>query len=162
MRISDVMTRDVITVAMDATVEEIRDRLAICSIHHLVVTDRGQVVGVISDRDLLRHLSPFIGTELMERAQDVNTLRKRAHQVMTRQPTTIGPDLTVRDAAAVMLARRISSLPVVDGSGRLCGIVSSWDVLAAATGLEATLGPTCVVREGQVRGKGDAAESPAA
>jgi CBS domain-containing protein len=56
----------------------------------------------------------------------------RAHQIMTRQVTTIAADASIVDAANVMLNKRISGLPVVDEGGKLVGIVSQGDFIRRA------------------------------
>jgi CBS domain-containing protein len=56
----------------------------------------------------------------------------RAHQIMTRQVITVGPDTTIVEAAATMLQNHISGLPVVDASGKLVGIVSEGDFIRRA------------------------------
>ncbi|MBX3374197.1 MAG: CBS domain-containing protein [Phycisphaeraceae bacterium] len=124
-----IMTRHTITVGLDDTLEHIRGIFQKAKFHHVIVLDQGRIAGVISDRDLLKNLSPFIGQRLMERVQDVNTLRRRAHQVMTRSPVTVPGSARVQIAAALMLRERVSCLPVVDASGRLIGIVTSRDLL---------------------------------
>jgi CBS domain-containing protein len=53
----------------------------------------------------------------------------RAHQIMTRDVVTVTPDTAITDAARLMLDRHISGLPVVDGTGKLVGIVSDGDFL---------------------------------
>jgi CBS domain-containing protein len=61
----------------------------------------------------------------------------RAHQVMNRQVVTVTPETSVVDAADIMLRQRISGLPVVDGTGRLVGVVSEGDFIRrAAIGTE--------------------------
>jgi CBS domain-containing protein len=56
----------------------------------------------------------------------------RAHQIMTRQVITVGPDTTIVEAAGIMLQNHVSGLPVVSASGRLVGIVSERDFLRRA------------------------------
>ncbi|MDR3464587.1 MAG: CBS domain-containing protein [Xanthobacteraceae bacterium] len=53
----------------------------------------------------------------------------RAHQIMTHQVITIGPDTPIAEAAATMLKNHVSGLPVVDAAGKLIGIVSEGDFL---------------------------------
>src|SRR3982750_3368699 len=53
----------------------------------------------------------------------------RAHQIMTRPVITVTPDTTIVKAATVMLQRHVSGLPVVDGSGKLVGVVSEGDFI---------------------------------
>ncbi len=66
----------------------------------------------------------------------------RAHQVMNRQVVTVTPETSIIDAANIMLRQRISGLPVVDGSGRLVGVVSEGDFIRrAGIGTEMKRGP---------------------
>ena len=81
-------------------------------IHHLVVVDKKDVVGLLADRDL------------MDVDSDTTVQRAMAHPVVT-----IAPDETVRKAAALMTGHVIGSLPVVD-DGKLVGIVTTFDLVA--------------------------------
>jgi acetoin utilization protein AcuB len=101
--------------------------------HHLLVVDAGKkLCGVISDRDLLRALSPYIGTA-SENARDTATLKKRVHQIMTREPVTLPPEATVADAARLFLEHRVSCIPVVGPGFKAVGIVSWRDLLKSLT-----------------------------
>ena len=128
MKISEVMTRRVMTVNMDDSLRRVRDIFEEHSFHHLLVLDRRRVVGVISDRDLLKHISPFIG-KLAERSQDLSTLSRRVHQIMTRKLVSVKDDEAVDSAAASMLEHGVSCLPVVTRDGRPVGIVTAKDLL---------------------------------
>ena|SRR5580692_8619726 len=129
MKLGEIMTRRVVTVEFDdslATVKEVFDSLRF---HHvLVIGSDKQLCGVISDRDLLRALSPYVGTPT-ETTRDAATLKKRAHQIMTRSPITLRPDASVTDAIQLMLDHRVSCIPVVDAEFRAVGIVSWRDIL---------------------------------
>ena len=127
--VRDIMSAPVIQVDMDDTLEAILNLFKQRNIHHTIVCKRDTVRGVISDRDVLRSLSPFVGTELMERSQDQNTLRKRAHRLMTRQPITIGPGESIVEASRRMVTKRVSCLPVIDKDETLLGILTSTDIL---------------------------------
>lgn len=131
MILADIMTRAVVTVHLDDTLEHIRSIFESSKFHHLLVTDNGELVGVISDRDLLKHVSPFIGNRLMERNQDVNTLNRRAHQIMSRKPVTCTPETSVYGGLGVMLRDHVSCLPVVYENSHIAGIVSWRDILRA-------------------------------
>jgi acetoin utilization protein AcuB len=130
MTLGDIMTRSVVTVHMDDTLQRIQEIFEESRFHHLLVTDEGRVVGVISDRDLLKHLSPFTGNVLMERKQDLNLLKRKAHQIMHRKPVTASPDMSVVDATDLVLRERLSCLPVVTPQRRVCGVVTWRDLLA--------------------------------
>ena len=128
MKISEVMTKQVTTVSMDDSLRRVRDVFEKHGFHHLLVLDRRRVVGVISDRDLLKHISPFIG-KLAERSQDLSTLNRRVHQIMTRDLVSVSTDETVENGAALMLEHGVSCLPVVAQEGRPVGIVTAKDLL---------------------------------
>lgn len=129
MRIEEIMTREVITAGMDDDLETIRRLFTRYRFRHLpILDDDGTLAGIISDRDVLANVSPFAGT-INERTLDANSLRKRAHQVMTRRPQTATPTEKVERAALIMLHQRISCLPVLDQAGKLVGIITMRDVL---------------------------------
>ncbi|MBL4810217.1 MAG: CBS domain-containing protein [Phycisphaerales bacterium] len=130
--VSDVMTQPVETVSMDDTIRVIRDMFESNRYHHLIVHgDHRECVGVISDRDLLKNLSPFVG-KLHERNEDRSLLERRAHQIMTRQLIAVRPNTALRAAARVMLDHRISCLPVVDQARHCIGIITLRDVVGWA------------------------------
>ena len=127
--IKDIMTQPVETISMDDSVEYIRDLFEANKYHHLVVNgDQGECAGVISDRDLLKNISPFIGKP-GERTADLSCLKRRAHQIMTRQLIAARPNTSLRAATRVMLDHRISCLPVVDANKKCIGIVTLRDVV---------------------------------
>ncbi len=130
VNIDEIMTRGAATVEMDDSVERVRDLFEEHGFHHLLVIEKGRLLGVVSDRDLLRNLSPFIG-KLAERPHDLATLNRRVHQIMTRKPVTVTPEMSVEAAAHVMLEQHVSCLPVVTEDGNLVGIVSSRDLLSS-------------------------------
>ncbi|HIE96019.1 MAG TPA: CBS domain-containing protein [Planctomycetes bacterium] len=128
MNIDQIMTREIIKVGMDDDVRTVRDLFDEHRFHHLLVVEGGRLVGVISDRDLLRNASPFIG-KLSERAQDTERLDRRVHQIMTRKPVTISGEMNVEDAAQMMLEHGVSCLPVAMEDGHVIGIVTWRDLL---------------------------------
>jgi acetoin utilization protein AcuB len=82
----------------------------------------------------LKNLSPFVGKAMTERAQDLATLQRRVHQIMTRKLVSTGADASVVRAAELMLEHHISCLPVVNGAGRPVGIVTWRDLLRGVVG----------------------------
>lgn len=131
-QIDTIMTRDVVTIAPDDTLMEIREILHKRGFRHLVVTKGGALVGVVSDRDVLKALSPFLDTGA-ERPRDVNTLVKPARQFMRSDPVTVGPEATVEEAGTILLERTISCLPVVE-EDKVLGIVTTKDLLTSYVG----------------------------
>lgn len=131
LTLEQVMTRHVVTVAMDDDLKRVRELFHVHGFHHLLVLESHKLVGVLSDRDLLRHLSPFVGKPFSERAQDEATLHKRVHQIMTRRVVTAPRDMPLTAAARLMVDQHVSCLPVVDGHLHPVGIVTWRDLLLA-------------------------------
>ncbi len=130
MAVKNFMAKKVVTAPSDATVKELREYFNNLKIHHIVVVDQGKVKGVISDRDVLKCTSPFLGTP-SENERDRYTLTKKAHQIMAREVISVKPDAPVREAAMLMLDKHISCLPVIDWYGKLVGILTWKDILGA-------------------------------
>jgi acetoin utilization protein AcuB len=127
--VRDLMTTEVITIGMDDTLRKAQQVFNGRRFHHLVVVEGGKPVGVLSDRDLLKQLSPFVGVRLSERAQDLATLAKRIHQFMTRQLISITPDASIAEAARTFMRQRVSCLPVIDSESHLVGIITTRDLV---------------------------------
>ncbi len=142
MLIEHVMKRQVVTVTPDDTLEHVRSLFDKHGFHHLIVVEKSKVVGVLSDRDLLRNLSPFIG-KASERAQDAFLLRRHVHQIMTRKLVSVRPFTPIKDAVIMMLANTISCVPVLDDHGGCAGIVAERDLLRYL--LECGIEPTCAI-----------------
>ncbi|MBI5855679.1 MAG: CBS domain-containing protein [Nitrospirae bacterium] len=95
------------------------------------ITTGERMTGIISDRDLLKAISPYAGT-LSETDRDHATLNKRIHLVMSRNPITVRPDTPLAAAAQVLIETGVSCLPVVTEDGTLEGIISWRDLLKAS------------------------------
>ena len=130
MIIADIMTVDPVTVNMDTELLLIKEIFDHVYFHHLLVQDDSDntFVGVISDRDLLKALSPYIHTAA-ETLRDKETLTKRAHQIMSRQVDTVTPTTDCNIAVQKMLDADISCLPVVGDNKVILGIVTWKDFL---------------------------------
>lgn len=128
MTLDSIMTRNVVTVGPDESLERVRELFAANAFHQLLVTERGRLVGIITRCDLLKNLSPFIG-KICERPQDTFLLKRRAHQIMSCRFATASPRIPARKAAAMMLDGGLHCLPVIDELGRVIGIVTGQDLL---------------------------------
>jgi CBS domain-containing protein len=117
MRLEAVMHGSVEIIGPHASIATAERRLKQKGIHHLVVVDRGRVVGLVT-QDVLRHRK----SEGAARVEDA----------MLRNITLASPDMTVREAAALMSPGHTqTALPIVDGQ-RLAGIVTVSDLLNLA------------------------------
>ncbi len=128
MTISKLMVRPVVTVHPEDKLEEVRDIFNQSGFHHVLVVERGYLVGVVSDRDLLKALSPKVGTPLEGRA-DRLTLDKRVHQVMSSRLRVLTEQHRVVDAVQLILDYGVSCVPVVDADDRPVGILTWRDIL---------------------------------
>jgi acetoin utilization protein AcuB len=129
MNIGDIMTRKLVLVQPDDTVGQVRQLFASHHFHHVLVVDGGVLVGVVSDRDLLKHLSPSGANASTEGNAGVPLLGDLVEGIMTRNPVTVSADTTLRTASGLMITKGISCLPVVDAMRRPVGILTSNDLL---------------------------------
>jgi len=119
VRVRDVMRAPAITVAHAAPLKEVANLILRHRISALpVVDDTGALLGIISEADLITE--PAYGSHPQGRTAGV---------VMSAPAESVHPDDTVRDLARRMVDNHRTHLPVVDGSGRLVGVVSRRDVL---------------------------------
>ena len=135
LRISDVMTSTVVTIQIDDTLQTAKEIFDNTHFHHLPVLGDGTVSdgklrGVVSDRDLLKALSPNIGTAA-ETLKDLSCLNKKVHQVMTRKLITLEATADIYDAIAIFNRHRVSCIPIVDEALTIQGILSWRDILKA-------------------------------
>lgn len=129
MRVEQIMHRDVITVGLDARVDTVRKLFEKHKFHHLLVVEKNKLVGIVSDRDILKQLSPFLSTA-SELNRDRSTLEKRMHQIMTRtQLITVEEDTSIETAADMFVSDNISCLPVLSPEKEIIGIITWRDIL---------------------------------
>jgi len=122
MLVRDIMTTAVITVAPDATLEQVCEIMHGKNIRHLPVVKGGRLVGVITDRDVHSVTSALCLTP----ANPKGSVR----DAMTREVRTAHPLDPVEDAARTMRSLKIGCLPVLDGEA-LVGIITGIDLLDA-------------------------------
>ena len=130
MTVGSIMTHGVFSVRMDDTVGTIRKILKRVQCRHLLVVDGTKLVGIVSDRDVLRIMSPFLGT-LSETARDLSLLNRKVHQIMTRKPITVDKNTSIESAMRLLVEKNISCLPVISSDGEIEGIVTWRDALKA-------------------------------
>jgi acetoin utilization protein AcuB len=129
MTVEQKMTRDVVTVTQD---QSLRDAIALMQRHrirHLPVMDSERIIGILTDRDVKR-ATPSLLSGVDQKRFDHVLNTTRISQVMTRNPFTVTPTMSLRDALKVVIDRRFSGLPVVEGD-RLVGMLTVMDLLRA-------------------------------
>jgi len=137
MRVRDVMTTDVATVAPDTDLRDVAALLVQKRISGVPVVEQRRVIGVVSERDILFKERPSAGVNrgvlawLMDEGDLMLKIdAKTVQEAMTGPAVTIGPDRSVADAATLMLNEGVSRLPVVQGT-ELVGIVTRHDLVRA-------------------------------
>ena len=110
--VAELMVTDVLTVEPSDSIGEAAEKMVAAGVGAVVVTDFGRIVGIVTERDLLRAV-----------AQRARAAEARCRQWMTPDPLTVEPDTTVEEAAEIMFDHNFRHLPVVK-DGRALGIVS--------------------------------------
>lgn len=113
------MSKDVVTLPVTADLNEAMRLMKEFDIRHLPVVDDGTLVGLITERDVRGALFPSMLEEISVK------------DLMINNPVTVSPTTLLEDAARLVYRRKIGSLPVVDEGGRLVGIITVADMLAA-------------------------------
>jgi CBS domain-containing protein len=144
--VADAMSRDPIVVRPETPLNEAIQLLAERRISGLpVVDDAGQLVGIISETDLMWQETgvdppPYIMfldsvIYLKNPAQYERDLHKALGQtvgeVMSRDPITVSPDKPLKEAAQLMHERSVHRLPVLDAQGQVIGILTRGDIIRA-------------------------------
>ncbi|MDT0541678.1 MULTISPECIES: CBS domain-containing protein [Streptomyces] len=134
-QVSDVMTHTVVAVGCDASFKEMVRTMGQWRVSAMPVLEgEGRVVGVVSEADLLpkeefRDSDPDRFEQLRRLPDLAKAGAVTAEELMSAPAVTVHADATLAEAARIMAVRRVKRLPVVDGEGKLQGIVSRGDLL---------------------------------
>ena len=127
--VAEIMSTNLVTLSAHHTFGEAVQLMADSPFRHfLVVGADGRLAGVFSDRDVLRALG-----------RTPNWQAKNVSGVMTHKVFTVTPETPLSAAASEMLSRRITCLPVVGNDGKVCGIITSTDLLRSYQKIQAAL-----------------------
>ena len=136
MKVEDVMTSDVITVAPQSLLKSVAQTLARNRISGAPVVEDGHVLGVVSEADILEKeaadlMPTMLGRLLGRNRPDAKRTARTAAEAMTSPAVSVPPQRDVAQAARLMVERGINRLPVVTEGGELVGIVTRADVVRA-------------------------------
>jgi CBS domain-containing protein len=153
IRAKDIMTANIITVEPETSVHAIVQLLSDKHISAVVVTDRGSIVGMVSEGDLMNRQE--LGTEFVRlsllgesvdaeqvRAAEAKSRGMHARDVMTRNIIAVQEETSLSDVVRTLQAHHIRRVPVTRGA-KLVGVVSRADIMRALTARpEGSRGPT--------------------
>jgi CBS domain-containing protein len=132
-RVRDIMPRKLVTISAGDTLATVEDIMTLGRVRHMPVVHAGRLVGVVSERDLLRaSLSSLSDFGSDERRAFLHVVEIK--RVMSAPPIVIGPEATVEEAARVMAERKIGCLPVVEDE-ELIGLITETDLLRCFAGV---------------------------
>jgi CBS domain-containing protein len=114
--LAELMTKDLLSVAPEDTIGEAAALMTERGVGSAVVSDFGRLIGILTERDLMRAV-----------AARIHTSDARVREWMTPEPVTLPPTATTEEAGRLMLEHGFRHIPVVDGE-RAVGIVSIRDV----------------------------------
>lgn len=132
-RVSELMTRDVITLEAQESLLLAQDIMELGRIRHLPVVDGRRLVGLVTHRDLLS--ASLSSLEACVADDESRKAHIFVRDVMRRDVKTVAPDTSALEAAKIMLEHKYGCLPVVDPEHRLVGILSEADFLRLAARL---------------------------
>ena len=123
--IGEVMTGEIVAVAPEDTLGEAAERMAEQGVGSAVVLDGGRLIGILTERDLLKAV-----------AGRVHTSEARVREWMTADPITASEATSADEAIRTMLDNGFRHLPVVE-AGRTVGVVSLRELMRAALQVDA-------------------------
>lgn len=137
MKVRQLMTRRVYSVRPMDSVEEAVQLFHRRGIRHLLVMDKAELVGIISDRDINRALEPGATKKRVMALGGLFFLLEPVlvEEIMTGNPVTISPEATVFEAARQLVDHHFGALPVVVGK-KVVGIITETDLLRYFAALE--------------------------
>ncbi|MGE4317787.1 MAG: HPP family protein [Deferribacterales bacterium] len=133
MKVSDIMTANVITAGPDETIKEVILKIRKKNVSGLPVVDKsGKVLATFSESDVAKALPDILNEAQYIPLVDVRELTAEPiKRVMHMPAVTITPDTSVEEAATLVLEKFRHRLPVVDKEGKLVGLVTLGDILKA-------------------------------
>jgi len=117
MEIEDIMVQNVVTIDANTTISEAAKLMNIHEIGCLIVTEKGKVVGVVTERDVLR--------KVVE--QFKNPKKTKISEIMSKRLVVGTPHMEIPDAVRLMLQKKIKKLPIVV-DGKIIGLVTLTDI----------------------------------
>ena len=132
--VEDIMNHDIKTLTLDDTVQVCLKFMKDYKVRHVPIMEiptekdgKPYFVGIVSQRDLFRQISPYMG-KIGEEEKDLKAMRQTLGQVVTRDPKSASPQTPIPEMITFMVEDRIDMVPVLD-DGDMVGIVTSVDIV---------------------------------
>ena len=136
MQVCEIMSKDIEVVDRNDNLRTVEERMATKQLRHLPVLEQGEIVGMVTQRDLFKAtMSSTMGYG--EKAQKAYLQSVRVKEIMTSPVVTVSPDISVAAAAEMIITKGIGCLPVVDNQ-QLIGLVTKTDRLRCLCALDAS------------------------
>ena len=132
LRVRDFMTRHPRSIPATSSTLETYELMTMHNFRHLPVTEGERVVGIVSDRDLLKYMPPP-SVAKPDIATHGHFMRRPVSEIMTQNPLTVREDELLEVAVELLLVNQVSALLALDSFERLCGILTMVDVAAGPT-----------------------------
>lgn len=130
MSIKSLMSTNLVTINAYDTLGAVKDIFELVTFHHILVLEHQKLVGIISDRDYLKVVSPKLGT-VLETEKDIMPLNKKAHQIMSRNVISVKENASVLEVVECFERHAVSCVPVINLDNEPIGIISWRDVMSA-------------------------------
>ena len=129
-RLADLMTKNPLTLHPKDKIQRAIDLFDDLEIHHIPVVIMNEVVGIISEGDILFAAKSFISNSFQDFLRERKLSIDAVEEVMTSPVTCVQQDETLEHALEIMLARRVNALPVLEDKA-LVGLLTTYDILKA-------------------------------
>lgn len=127
MFVANRMTKNPVTIAPEASVDDAITAMKKGNFRRLPVVDEGKLVGFCSDKDLMR-VAPSPATTL-SRYEEVSLLAKlKVADIMNKNVVSVQEDATIEEAALIMYDKKLGGLPVVSSVGAVVGVITETDI----------------------------------
>lgn len=135
MQVREMMSKNIEVVDRNDNLRAVEERMATKQLRHLPVLEQGEIVGIVTQRDLFKAtMSSTMGYG--EKAQQAYLQSVRVKEIMVYPVVTVSPDISVAAAAEMMINKGIGCLPVVDDH-QLIGVVTKTDLLGCLQTMDA-------------------------
>jgi len=128
MNITEIMSSPIKSVTLDDFLKDVKEIFDSNDIRHLIVIEEGTLIGIVSERDLLKNISPYLNSNVYT-TRDLATLNQRVIHIVTRNPKFLKVTDQVEDAIALFNSVRIGCIPIVDDHHVPVGIVTRGDII---------------------------------